>query len=147
MAPSYRDLQLTAGRNSSAGDLEDVRLLDSYDEEEANSVKVEEGMKRIQVRIGGMTCSACSNSVEGALMSLKGVLRASVALLQNKADVVFDPSLVNVSLLMILLAFCDLCVPIWFNFFVMVILMMICYVQVQINKQTKPVPATWDYIK
>lgn len=105
MAPSYMDIQLTgSGRNSSDGGLEDVRLLDSYEEEEeANSVKLEEGIKGIQVRITGMTCAACSNSVEGALMSLNGVLRASVALLQNKADVVFDPSLVNVSFLLILL--------------------------------------------
>lgn len=52
-------------------------------------------MKRIQVGVTGMTCAACSNSVEAALMSVNGVLRASVALLQNKADVVFDPRLVK----------------------------------------------------
>ena len=103
MAPSLRDLQLTAvsgGRRQAAdeeaGDLEDVRLLDSY--EDGNSDKSEGlSMKRIQVRITGMTCAACSNSVEGALRSVDGVLRASVALLQNKADVVFDPNLVKVS--------------------------------------------------
>ncbi|KAF2304631.1 hypothetical protein GH714_036842 [Hevea brasiliensis] len=42
-----------------------------------------------------MTCAACSNSVESALKSVNGVLRASVALLQNKADVVFNPTLVK----------------------------------------------------
>ncbi|KAH9747205.1 Copper-transporting ATPase RAN1 [Citrus sinensis] len=52
-------------------------------------------MRRIQVGVTGMTCAACSNSVEGALMGLKGVAKASVALLQNKADVVFDPDLVK----------------------------------------------------
>ncbi|GFS43069.1 copper-exporting ATPase [Actinidia rufa] len=101
MAPSLRNLQLTAvagGRRQASdeesGDLEDVRLLDSY--EDGNSDKSEGlGMKRIQVRITGMTCAACSNSVEGALRSVDGVLRASVALLQNKADVVFDPNLVK----------------------------------------------------
>ncbi|KAA8537184.1 hypothetical protein F0562_029684 [Nyssa sinensis] len=56
---------------------------------------MEEGMKIIQFRVSGMTCAACSNSVEGALMSVDGVLRASVALLQNKADVVFNPNLVK----------------------------------------------------
>lgn len=91
MAPS---VQLT-GKPSPDGDLEDVRLLDEYEDEE---VKLSEGMRRIQVRITGMTCAACSNSVENALISLNGVVRASVALLQNKADVVFHPSLVNVSL-------------------------------------------------
>ncbi|OWM85707.1 hypothetical protein CDL15_Pgr029130 [Punica granatum] len=98
MAPGFRDLQLTRvsggdGKivaGGDAGDLEDVRLLDSY--EDNNSDRLEEkGMKRIQVRVTGMTCAACSNSVEGALRSLGGVVRASVALLQNKADVVFDP--------------------------------------------------------
>ncbi|XP_065851861.1 copper-transporting ATPase RAN1 [Euphorbia lathyris] len=107
MAPSIRDLQLTqvAGvRKSHPGmddpdDLEDVRLLDSYDNSHSIVVdedgEEEEGMRRIQVRITGMTCAACSNSVESALMSVKGVFRASVALLQNKADVVFDPTLVE----------------------------------------------------
>ncbi|KAK3028380.1 hypothetical protein RJ639_038054 [Escallonia herrerae] len=110
MAPSFRDLQLTvtssagAGRESSLiaagrdeGDLEDVRLLDSYDGD-GNSERfegVEEGLKRIQVGVTGMTCAACSNSVEGALTGLNGVVRASVALLQNKADVIFDPNLVK----------------------------------------------------
>ncbi|KOM25002.1 hypothetical protein LR48_Vigan45s000400 [Vigna angularis] len=42
-----------------------------------------------------MTCAACSNSVETALRSVKGVTEASVALLQNKADVIFNPSLVK----------------------------------------------------
>jgi Cu+-exporting ATPase len=55
-------------------------------------------MRRVQVSISWMTCAACSNSVEAALKSVNGVLRASVALLKNKADVVFDQSLVKVSL-------------------------------------------------
>lgn len=82
----------------SGGDMEDVGLLDSYYDREDNLAKIEEGMRRIQVRVTGMTCAACSNSVEGALMATNGVAKASVALLQNKADVVFDPNLVNVSL-------------------------------------------------
>ncbi|KAF8390882.1 hypothetical protein HHK36_023181 [Tetracentron sinense] len=102
MASSLRDLQLTslsgggkpAGDDS--GDLEDVRLLDSYEEEEKEKREVvEEGMRRIQVRVSGMTCAACSNSVESALLGVIGVVHASVALLQNKADVVFDPKLVK----------------------------------------------------
>ncbi|KAF8412670.1 hypothetical protein HHK36_000638 [Tetracentron sinense] len=106
MAPSVRDLQLTpvSGDRKPAkvvdaedsGDLEDVRLLDSYEEEEREKEDVvEEGMRRIHVRISGMTCAACSNSIEAALVGVNGVVRASVALLQNKADVVFDPKLVK----------------------------------------------------
>ncbi|KAK7329353.1 hypothetical protein VNO77_23514 [Canavalia gladiata] len=94
MAPGIRDLELTslAGdrriADSAFDELEDVRLLDSYDE-------IDAGTKRIQVRVTGMTCAACSNSVESALKSLDGVLTASVALLQNKADVVFNPALLK----------------------------------------------------
>lgn len=96
MAPGLRDLQLTrlAGGDEESGDLEDVRLLDSY-EDTGSFNRIEEGMRTIQVRITGMTCAACSNSVESALNSVNGVLRASVALLQNRADVVFDPNLVK----------------------------------------------------
>lgn len=100
MAPSLRDLQLTSvaggGRKNQgdeeSGDLEDVRLLDSYD---VRNSEEEERLRRIQVRVVGMTCAACSNSVEGALRGVDGVFTASVALLQNRADVVFDPNLVK----------------------------------------------------
>ncbi|XP_008798210.2 cation-transporting ATPase HMA5-like isoform X1 [Phoenix dactylifera] len=109
MAASLRDLQLTplSGHRrpeailarEDSGDLEDVRLLDSYDEETAAAAEGrggdEKGARRIQVRVTGMTCSACTNSVEAAITALPGVARASVSLLQNKAHVVFDPSLVK----------------------------------------------------
>ncbi|XP_062160735.1 copper-transporting ATPase RAN1 [Alnus glutinosa] len=94
MAPSLRDLQLTRVAGEDSGDLEDVRLLDSYEDGDSFS-RIEEGMRTVQVRVSGMTCAACSNSVEAALKSVNGVLRASVALLQNRADVVFDSSLVK----------------------------------------------------
>ncbi|XP_011015891.1 PREDICTED: copper-transporting ATPase RAN1-like [Populus euphratica] len=105
-----RDLQLTqvAGTRQSPlavvytdDMMEDVRLLDScesrddHDDGSHAIVIGEDGFKRIQVRVTGMTCAACSNSVESALKSVHGVFRASVALLQNKADVVFDPALVK----------------------------------------------------
>ncbi|XP_044496471.1 copper-transporting ATPase RAN1-like [Mangifera indica] len=97
MAPSIRDLQLTQvnGSSRSDDDMEDVRLLDSYDQSGDNLMRIEEGMSRIHVRVTGMTCAACSNSVEGALKAVNGVVKASVALLQNKADVVYDPNLVK----------------------------------------------------
>ncbi|KAJ0262693.1 Copper-transporting ATPase RAN1 [Hirschfeldia incana] len=106
MAPSRRDLQLTplsGDTDAEIGAMEEVRLLDSYDDDdnEDSLSKIEEGvggdsrLRKIQVGITGMTCAACSNSVEGALMSVNGVFKASVALLQNKADVLFDPNLVK----------------------------------------------------
>lgn len=116
MAPSRRDIQLTRITGHSLGssdaeneEMEGVRLLDSYDDDEENAhflSKIEGGsgdsvLKKIQVGITGMTCAACSNAVEGALMSVNGVFKASVALLQNRADVVFDPNLIKVSLFLI----------------------------------------------
>ncbi|XP_074583104.1 cation-transporting ATPase HMA5-like [Curcuma longa] len=104
MAPSLVDIQLTTvagrraitARDEEEGDLEDVRLLDSYDEEAAATrEEVEKEARRIQVRVTGMTCSACTSSVEGAISALPGVVRATVSLLQNKAYVVFDPSRVK----------------------------------------------------
>ncbi|KAL6561848.1 serine/threonine protein kinase Ran1 [Orobanche gracilis] len=94
MALTVRGLQLTAATRKDLGvpaeySGEEDRLLSSYDEE--NSVH----LRRIQASVTGMTCAACSNSVETALTSLNGVVRASVALLQNKADVTFDPGLVK----------------------------------------------------
>ncbi|KAA3460995.1 copper-transporting ATPase RAN1 [Gossypium australe] len=110
MSPGSRDLQLTsqaAGvwrstypssvRADDPDDMEEgTRLLDSYETGDYKLESIEEGsMRRIQVTVTGMTCAACSNSVEAALKSINGVLRASVALLQNRADVVFDPTLVK----------------------------------------------------
>ncbi|CAL5213875.1 unnamed protein product [Lathyrus oleraceus] len=90
MAPSIQLTSAGAAEDSDSGDLEDVRLLDSYDKHD-----VHDETRRIQVRISGMTCAACSNSVEAALKSVDGVIEASVALLQNKADVVFNRNLVK----------------------------------------------------
>jgi len=102
MAPGVGGLQLTslaAAAASDSDDLEDVRLLDSYDE-------IDAGARRIQVTVTGMTCAACSNSVESALKSLDGVISASVALLQNKADVVFNSALLKVRLSLSTTYFC-----------------------------------------
>ncbi|KAI5071466.1 hypothetical protein GOP47_0013717 [Adiantum capillus-veneris] len=50
---------------------------------------------KLEIRVEGMTCAACSTSVEKALSRLPGVTSASVALLQNKAIVEYDPSTVK----------------------------------------------------
>ncbi|KAH6776229.1 copper-exporting ATPase / responsive-to-antagonist 1 / copper-transporting ATPase [Perilla frutescens var. hirtella] len=91
MALTTRGLQLTAsaGNGPAEDGGEEERLLSAYDEENSGN------LRRIQVTVMGMTCAACSNSVESALMSLNGVVKASVALLQNKADVTFDPASVK----------------------------------------------------
>ncbi|KAK9733503.1 hypothetical protein RND81_04G071400 [Saponaria officinalis] len=101
MAPTGNDIQLTAaysgGGDLESGDLlEDVRLLDDYADRHRDDGGVSsENTRRIQLSVGGMTCAACSNSVESALLSINGVIKASVALLQNQAHVVFDPDLLK----------------------------------------------------
>ena len=114
MAPSRRDIQLTRITGHSLGssdaeneEMEGARLLDSYDDDDEENAhflsKIEgggggsgdPGLRKIQVGVTGMTCAACSNAVEVALMNVNGVFKASVALLQNRADVVFDPKLIK----------------------------------------------------
>ncbi|KAH7438920.1 hypothetical protein KP509_04G037000 [Ceratopteris richardii] len=51
---------------------------------------------KTELKVLGMTCAACSNAVEKALLGLNGVHFASVALLQNKAVVEYDSALVKV---------------------------------------------------
>ncbi|KAK9809274.1 hypothetical protein WJX73_000048 [Symbiochloris irregularis] len=46
---------------------------------------------QLQVRVGGMHCSSCSNAVEKALRQLEGVQNASVALLKETAQVSYLP--------------------------------------------------------
>ncbi len=46
----------------------------------------------VQLSVKGMTCAACSTAVEKALLGVGGVVKASVALTQGKAEVHFDPA-------------------------------------------------------
>lgn len=46
--------------------------------------------------VSGMTCAACSSSVEKVLRQVEGVEAASVSLMQNLAEVVFDANTVMV---------------------------------------------------
>ncbi|MBA0717166.1 hypothetical protein Golax_005003, partial [Gossypium laxum] len=48
-----------------------------------------------QFTIGGMTCAACVNSVEGILRDLPGVSRAVVALATSLGEVEYDPTVIS----------------------------------------------------
>lgn len=48
-----------------------------------------------QFTIGGMTCAACVNSVEGILRKLNGVKRAIVALATSLGEVEYDPLIIT----------------------------------------------------
>jgi hypothetical protein len=63
-------LQLMALTGGADDEMEEVALLGSYDEEagvgpEAEGDRAEAGMRRVQVRVTGMTCSACTGAVVG----------------------------------------------------------------------------------
>ncbi len=47
------------------------------------------------IKIGGMSCAACSARVEKKLNSLPGVTQAQVNLLNNKATILYDPELIK----------------------------------------------------
>ena len=57
--------------------------------------KVPQGTLVGQFTIGGMTCAACVNSVEGILRNLPGVRRAVVALATSSGEVEYDPSVIS----------------------------------------------------
>ena len=48
--------------------------------------------KTLRFGVSGMTCAACSSAVEKALSRKEGVLSASVNLVTNTAEVVYDPA-------------------------------------------------------
>lgn len=48
-----------------------------------------------QFTIGGMTCAACVNSVEGILRRLNGVKRVVVALATSLGEVEYDPNVIS----------------------------------------------------
>src|SRR6516165_5580855 len=54
-------------------------------------------IKRIDLRIGGMTCPHCPPAVEKALRSLKGVVSAQVNLANQLATITYDPSVATVA--------------------------------------------------
>ena len=45
--------------------------------------------------VQGMTCAACSGTIERALLSTRGVHSAKVALLTERCEVVYDPRVLS----------------------------------------------------
>ncbi|VDK34299.1 unnamed protein product [Taenia asiatica] len=56
-------------------------------------------LKRCYLRVAGMTCSSCVQTVENALSKLPGVRSAVVSLLAMRADIIYDPTLIQPSIL------------------------------------------------
>lgn len=53
------------------------------------------GLSKCELQVGGMTCSACSGTVERSLQCQPGVHSASVSLVLEKATVCYDMAAVN----------------------------------------------------
>ena len=53
---------------------------------------VAEEPHRIMMRVGGMTCASCAQTIENALRKKKGVREASVNLATEKAAVTYSPN-------------------------------------------------------
>ena len=55
--------------------------------------------KTIRLKVGGMTCAACSSSVERSLRKTKGILSANVNLVSTYASIEFDDALIDESII------------------------------------------------
>ncbi|XP_022148856.1 copper-transporting ATPase HMA4-like [Momordica charantia] len=56
---------------------------------------LEQDIATCRLRIKGMTCTSCAESIENALMMVDGVKRAVVGITIGEAKVLFDSSLIN----------------------------------------------------
>ncbi|KAL0953731.1 hypothetical protein HGRIS_004922 [Hohenbuehelia grisea] len=75
----------------SSDPLEDAKLLS--DQDQAKYDPVDEG--KCELRIEGMTCSACVQSIEGMLRQQAGIHSVTVALLAERGVIEYDPSIWN----------------------------------------------------
>jgi copper chaperone CopZ len=49
------------------------------------------------IKIEGMTCTSCEMRIENKLSKLPGVIEAKVSYANQKADITFDPKLINIA--------------------------------------------------
>ena len=61
------------------------------------AVETKEGLEKTSLSVGGMSCAACVVRVEKALAGLEGVEQAAVNFATEKAQVVYDPSRVDLA--------------------------------------------------
>ena len=54
-------------------------------------------MENVVIKVGGMSCQGCVNSVTGALKAVPGVVSAEVSLEKGEARVAFDPAAVDLA--------------------------------------------------
>ncbi|OAD03208.1 hypothetical protein MUCCIDRAFT_143399 [Mucor lusitanicus CBS 277.49] len=64
-------------------------------EEEAAAAAPTAAVGTAQLRIGGMTCASCVNSIERGLSSEQGIIAVQVSLLAESATITYTPSMIN----------------------------------------------------
>ena len=84
----------TKSKNSNVREEELVSLVGKSSVRDVETGGGQTGGTRVQLRVSGMHCASCSSAVENALSQVDGVWEASVALLQETADVLYDPHVV-----------------------------------------------------
>lgn len=63
----------------------------------------------LNLKVSGMECGACAGSIEKSVKRLPGIEDATVSVLQNRAQVIYNPSFIHVSKPHIISLFlCDL---------------------------------------
>ena len=88
----------TPSKKTKAKAMDDARVKTSnldLEKGKGNQTFTIEGRSVLDMRVGGMSCTACVNAVERGLMQVKGVVSVKVALLAEKAEIVFDNSIVT----------------------------------------------------
>ncbi|GAB7364684.1 hypothetical protein MBLNU230_g5485t1 [Neophaeotheca triangularis] len=63
------------------------------DDEEEDALGVGQGFSTSTIRVGGMTCGACTSAVEGAFRDVPGVKSFSISLLAERAVIEHDPKM------------------------------------------------------
>lgn len=56
-------------------------------------------MEKITLRVEGMKCGGCENTVQGALLAVAGVVAARASHKDNAVEVEFDPAQTSVAAL------------------------------------------------
>ncbi|MHA2328297.1 MAG: heavy metal translocating P-type ATPase [Candidatus Hodarchaeales archaeon] len=59
------------------------------------TIPAQTGKQSVNLAITGMTCANCVNTIESALIKQDGILKASVNLATEKAQVTFDPRIIS----------------------------------------------------
>lgn len=90
--------RVASGEETDAG-LGEVALTVTSAAAAAPTKKHRQPTNTATISVKGMTCAACSGAVEKALRNLPGVQKASVALIQEAAEVEYDPNVVSVEML------------------------------------------------